>query len=345
MVPGTETRYLPYGTHRLAPTTQLTERDYTGQKENLELGLLYYNARFYLPGIGRFASADTIVPDVTRPQSANRYSYVENRPTLMVDPSGHLGICFQQGQNNSETDTALSQMCEELAGKGVFGPNRNLFKVFESSPEGAKAALEWLNEILAQDQYANEEVFLFGFSYGGAAAIEFAWLLNDRGGKSYMGVDVPNRHVSGLITVDPVSSYREITGWLIYSPYSSSGSTDGAYAVPNNVNFALNLYATDDILPIGCAVRLNAPDCGKQNIDGALNVAMTGTNHCSIGYKECSTPSTVGKEYLGVESTLGPLGYQVYVSAGQNAPANPSTINLIRIHMLRNTRHHGYVTP
>ncbi|MCL4872211.1 MAG: hypothetical protein KJ063_24900, partial [Anaerolineae bacterium] len=54
MVPGTETRYLPYGAHRLAHH-QLTERDYTGQKENLELRLLYYNARFYLPGIGRFA--------------------------------------------------------------------------------------------------------------------------------------------------------------------------------------------------------------------------------------------------------------------------------------------------
>ena len=28
-----------------------------------DLGLLYMNARFYLPGTGRFASTDTIVPD------------------------------------------------------------------------------------------------------------------------------------------------------------------------------------------------------------------------------------------------------------------------------------------
>ncbi|MCL4872154.1 MAG: hypothetical protein KJ063_24610, partial [Anaerolineae bacterium] len=45
MVPGTETRYLPYGAHRLAHH-QLTERDYTGQKENLELRLLYYQVRY-----------------------------------------------------------------------------------------------------------------------------------------------------------------------------------------------------------------------------------------------------------------------------------------------------------
>ncbi|MDV7390838.1 RHS repeat-associated core domain-containing protein [Arthrospira platensis SPKY1] len=71
------------------PTQTITDRDFTGQKENMELGLLYYNARFYVPGIGRFASADTLVPDPTNPQSYNRYSYVENRPLVAVDPTGH----------------------------------------------------------------------------------------------------------------------------------------------------------------------------------------------------------------------------------------------------------------
>ena len=47
------------------------------------------NARFYVPGIGRFASADTIVPDSANPQSFNRYSYVENRPINFSDPTGH----------------------------------------------------------------------------------------------------------------------------------------------------------------------------------------------------------------------------------------------------------------
>ncbi|MCL4872429.1 MAG: RHS repeat-associated core domain-containing protein, partial [Anaerolineae bacterium] len=103
MVPGTETRYLPYGTHRLAPTTQLTERDYTGQKENLELGLLYYNARFYLPKIGRFLTADIIVPNQSDPQSANRYTYVLGNPVRYEDPTGHcievisLALCFVGG--------------------------------------------------------------------------------------------------------------------------------------------------------------------------------------------------------------------------------------------------------
>jgi RHS repeat-associated protein len=77
-VNGTEVRYLPFGGRRLTPTTELTERDFTGQKENLELGLLYYNARYYVPGIGRFLTADTIVPNAGNPQAYNRYSYVYN---------------------------------------------------------------------------------------------------------------------------------------------------------------------------------------------------------------------------------------------------------------------------
>jgi hypothetical protein len=53
------------------------------------LGLIYMNARFYVPGIGRFASADTIVPDGKDPQAYNRYTYVSNNPVRFTDPTGH----------------------------------------------------------------------------------------------------------------------------------------------------------------------------------------------------------------------------------------------------------------
>jgi RHS repeat-associated protein len=84
-------RYLPFGDWRVEPAHELTDQGFTGQKHNMDLGLYYYNARFYLPGIGRFATADSIVPNPMNPQSYNRYSYVENRPTRMTDPTGHCG--------------------------------------------------------------------------------------------------------------------------------------------------------------------------------------------------------------------------------------------------------------
>ncbi|MCB9431208.1 MAG: RHS repeat-associated core domain-containing protein [Ardenticatenaceae bacterium] len=89
MVAGSLARYRPYGSYRTTPTQTLTDRDFTGQRENREFGLLYYQARYYLPGVGRFISADTIVPNPANPQSYNRYTYVENRPINLIDPSGH----------------------------------------------------------------------------------------------------------------------------------------------------------------------------------------------------------------------------------------------------------------
>jgi hypothetical protein len=90
-----------------------TTKNFTGQHLD-GTGLLFYNARYYDPTIGRFLSADTIVPgsdpltvwpsDGTatpmwgnggkangsqNPQELNRYSYVNNNPLKYTDPTGH----------------------------------------------------------------------------------------------------------------------------------------------------------------------------------------------------------------------------------------------------------------
>jgi hypothetical protein len=48
-----------------------------------------YNARFYDPALGKFISADTIVPNLGNSQSLNRYSYAYDNPLRYTDPSGH----------------------------------------------------------------------------------------------------------------------------------------------------------------------------------------------------------------------------------------------------------------
>ena len=54
-----------------------------------ELGIYDYGARFYSPKLGRFLSADTIVPNAHNPQDLNRFSYVRNNPIRYNDPTGH----------------------------------------------------------------------------------------------------------------------------------------------------------------------------------------------------------------------------------------------------------------
>jgi hypothetical protein len=46
-------------------------------------------AREYDPSLGRWLSADTIVPDLANSQSLNRFAYVYNNPLKYTDPSGH----------------------------------------------------------------------------------------------------------------------------------------------------------------------------------------------------------------------------------------------------------------
>ena len=52
--------------------------------------MYFYNARYYDGTLGRFLSADTIVPSPANPQSLNRYAYTLNNPLRYTDPTGHF---------------------------------------------------------------------------------------------------------------------------------------------------------------------------------------------------------------------------------------------------------------
>jgi RHS repeat-associated protein len=84
-----EDRFTPFGETRFTTGTMLTDKLYTGQREMAGLGIYHYQARFYSPKLGRFLSADTIVPGYANPQAFNRYSYVLNNPVKLTDPTGH----------------------------------------------------------------------------------------------------------------------------------------------------------------------------------------------------------------------------------------------------------------
>jgi RHS repeat-associated protein len=67
-------------------------------------GLMFYNARWYDPALGRFAQADTIVPAGV--QGLDRYAYVGNSPINYNDPSGHCAAngddwCYHKDQNGA----------------------------------------------------------------------------------------------------------------------------------------------------------------------------------------------------------------------------------------------------
>ncbi|MEO3777023.1 RHS repeat-associated core domain-containing protein [Micromonospora sp. B11E3] len=80
-------QYTPYGAPRGATVSVPDNRGFLNQPLNPNTGLTQVGARNYDPTIGRFVSLDPL-QDVTDPQQWNGYSYANNSPVTMSDPSG-----------------------------------------------------------------------------------------------------------------------------------------------------------------------------------------------------------------------------------------------------------------
>ena len=113
-------RYLPFGQLR-ADVNDVTQTDfgYTGQREMSSIGLMDYNARLYDPQLGRFIQPDTMVSNPVDPQTWNRYSYVNNNPINMTDPTGHTPC---EGTTGMEHDLCMANQPQADDGSGDDDP-------------------------------------------------------------------------------------------------------------------------------------------------------------------------------------------------------------------------------
>jgi RHS repeat-associated protein len=81
-------------------------------------GLMFYNARWYDPALGRFTQADTIVPaGVQGAQAWDRYAFVNNNPVRYTDPSGHKACDETDANGNCYTEDDITKGKKEAASK------------------------------------------------------------------------------------------------------------------------------------------------------------------------------------------------------------------------------------
>jgi RHS repeat-associated protein len=71
-------------------TPPVGNREFTGQEQIPDTGLVNMNGRVYDPALGRFLSPDPNVQDTSDTQSYNRYSYALNNPLRYTDPTGDV---------------------------------------------------------------------------------------------------------------------------------------------------------------------------------------------------------------------------------------------------------------
>ena len=110
--------YRPWGETRFTTGTTPTTWRFTGQREDVTIGLYFYNARYLDPQLGRFTQPDTIVPDPGNPQALNRYSYVLNNSIRYTDPSGHAQVCADGDEGGGcGTGARTSHIWRTFAGR------------------------------------------------------------------------------------------------------------------------------------------------------------------------------------------------------------------------------------
>ncbi len=78
--------FLPYGASDFAWGTMPTPHNYTDQLLDSQMGLLYYNARYYDPVSDQFLSADHVLGNSS---GMNPYGYVQGNPETYSDPTGY----------------------------------------------------------------------------------------------------------------------------------------------------------------------------------------------------------------------------------------------------------------
>ncbi|QSX06711.1 RHS repeat-associated core domain-containing protein [Sedimentibacter sp. zth1] len=106
-------RYDVFGNIQTGITSPYNLRGYTGHLYDDKASLVYMNARWYNPNVGRFMTEDTYRGDISNPQSLNQYAYALNNPVNYVDPTGHLAVYTESkilAMSRSEVDSEISSM-------------------------------------------------------------------------------------------------------------------------------------------------------------------------------------------------------------------------------------------
>jgi RHS repeat-associated protein len=87
--------YAPYGTAVANMSPAPDGPGYTGHVNDPDSGLVYMQARYYDPAVGRFLSSDPAPPVASDLFNFNRYDYTNNNPVINIDVDGRISYNAQ----------------------------------------------------------------------------------------------------------------------------------------------------------------------------------------------------------------------------------------------------------
>jgi RHS repeat-associated protein len=107
--------YRPYGTQALGGPPD--GPGFAGHVNDVDTGLVYMQARFYDPEIGRFISVDPVSANSGDLFNSNRYAYADNSPTVFSDPDGRQAfVGWSDNQIHAASQPMSRVQIEALVG-------------------------------------------------------------------------------------------------------------------------------------------------------------------------------------------------------------------------------------
>jgi len=233
-------RYYPYGAVRPGGTGTLpTDYTFTGQWSDSDVRLAHMGARWYDPQIGRWMSADTIVPEPANPQSLNRYSYVLGNPLRFSDPGGHtpIDICAATQRHAPACGNGPVYAASTLVNFASAGMDDGIsyskwdWGYRENVVRGAEAVASRVYGVVQADRVRT----LYGGASGNSALSQLWGLSQDDVFHAVMGVDAVTFRVSPqcaqagcAVGVDPGAWAWSQTGdlgevWVNVNAFADAG--------------------------------------------------------------------------------------------------------------------------
>jgi RHS repeat-associated protein len=169
---------------------------FTGHVSDIDSGLVYMQARYYDPQVGRFLSVDPMEASSRPGDKFNRYWYANNNPALLTDPTGMDSV----GENIDEN--AMQAVAEGSVARGygwAFAAeawkwlgNEELSQWVDkgSAASGGDKVMAVVSVVTLGKGSATEK--------GAAAAGSGVYRIAFSNGKTYIGKGLPSRMMASV---------------------------------------------------------------------------------------------------------------------------------------------------
>lgn len=223
---------------------------YAGHDRQLDVDLVYMNARWMDPGSGTFISVDPVVREATVAQSFNGYAYTENNPVTGIDPTGmsvEWRIEWTDPETGEVTATSAWQSADSIG--DITGGTAGANITVDGMDAGFVSFSQGVSSMSANGSTASSGAAPMSGGDGGASQGNRPGIQLAGRGNTGRGRRAAPRPKSSRFTPDPPKTYKAPGGALPGRP------ANAVQAMVDGVSSVAQKMATSGLLGAGSAAN------------------------------------------------------------------------------------------